>query len=240
MSGRSRVGGFRKGWQRIKNNWDEFKVEASIEVPPTILDLDYSKSGGVWTLNSTVQFPKTSDIGGGAPLGLSDSLLTISGTNNAWTQQTVDISAYANSTVILIFRYQNGAGFAGDIQIDDINIDGNAYSFENVTHSFETSTNNTGTYASVSWTAIAVESGNNGAWQVDQGGTPSNNTGRTDAADGTYYAYFEASAPADQAGYNGWLRSPEIALGSTPTLTFFEARNGANIGTLDIYLEVTA
>ena len=113
-------------------------------------------------------------------------------------------------------------------------------SFENATHSFQTSTNDTGTYASISWANLAVESGNTGAWQVNQGGTPSNNTGRTDAADGTYYVYFEASAPADQAGYNGWLRSPEITLGSTPTLTFSEARNGANIGSLDVYLEVIA
>jgi hypothetical protein len=59
MSCRSRVAGFRKGWQRVKNNWDDFKVEASIEVPTTVLDIDYSKSGGIWTLNSTVQFPKS-------------------------------------------------------------------------------------------------------------------------------------------------------------------------------------
>lgn len=237
---RSRYGSFRRGKDKIKNKFDKIKTKsAPIEfVSDDILDFQYVYTQGIWGITATNQFPKRAVQ---IPLGLSESLLTITGTNNAWTQQTVDISAYANSTVRLVFRYQNGNGFNGDIQIDDINIDGNTYSFENQTHSFQTSTSNISVYENVVWSNVAVEQGNNGAWQVDTGGTPSNNTGRSDAADGSYYVYAETTSPANTLGYNIWLRSPEIILGSAPLLlTFSEARNGANIGTLDIHLEVIA
>jgi hypothetical protein len=196
------------------------------------------RNSGIWDVAAVIDSIITPSGGPSYTTGFTDSLLTISGENNAWTQQTVDISAYAGATVRLVFRYQNGNGFEGDIQLDLIDLDGTTYSFENQTHSFETSTNDPSTYAAASWTAIAVEEDNRGAWQVDQGGTPSNNTGRTDAQDGSYYVYFEASSPANVTGYNGWLRSPEITLGGSPTLTFYEARSGAAIGSLDVHLDV--
>lgn len=197
------------------------------------------KNSGIWDVAGVLDSIIT---GGGGPTyetGFSASLLTVSGTNDAWTQQTVDVSGYAGATVRLVFRYQNGNDFTGDIQIDDIAFDGNSYSFENVTHSFQTSDGgNDATYAAVTWANLAVEEDNRGRWQVDQGGTPSNNTGRTDAADGSYYVYAETSSPANTNGYNIWLRSPEITLSGSPTLTFFEARNGAAIGQLDVHLDV--
>jgi hypothetical protein len=138
-----------------------------------------------------------------------------------------------------VFRYQNGGDFTGDIQLDQIDLDGNVYSFENQTHSFETSSvDDSSTYAGVSWSNLTVTENLDGYWQVDQNGTPSNNTGRTDAANGSYYVYAETSSPANANGYNFWLRSPEITLSGSPTLTFFEARNGAAIGTLDVHLDV--
>jgi len=239
---RSRFGSFFKGWQRFKNHWADMSVPtAPATAPETPLSLDYSKAQGIWDLSSTTQFPK---VGGGSgpsvSLGLSDTLLSVSGSNDPWTTQSVDISAYANATVRLVFHGTNNGGFDSDFQIDNINLDGTLYSFENQTHGFETSTNNSGTYAGVSWASVAVESDNRGAWQVDSGGTPSGSTGRSDAADGTYYIYAESSSPADAAGYNFWLRGPELALGASPTLTFSEARLGADIGALTVYLEVTA
>lgn len=235
---RSRFGGFFKGWQRFKNSWDILKAPSTeVSVPQTVEDFDYSKAQGIWTLSSTSLFPKSAAPS--VPLGLSGVLFTVSGTNDAWTSQTVDISAYAGATVRLVFQATNGGGFESDFQLDNINLDGTTYSFENVTHNFQTSTADTATYTSVAWSNVAVESGNTGAWQVDTGGTPSGNTGRADAADGSYYVYAEASAPADQNGFNFWLRSPEVLLGASPTLTFSEARTGGNIGTLNVYLEVT-
>lgn len=199
------------------------------------------KNSGMWDVSGVLDSIVTSQGGGGSnyDIGFSPSLLTISGTNNAWTQQTVDISTYAGATVRLVFRYQNGNGFEGDIQLDQIDLDGNVYSFENQTHSFQTSSvDNSSTYAGVSWSNLTVTENLDGYWQVDQGGTPSNNTGRTDAANGSYYVYAETSSPANVLGYNFWLRSPEITLSGAPTLTFFEARTGGNIGTLDVHLEV--
>ena len=197
------------------------------------------KNSGIWDVAGVLDSIIT---GGGGPtyeVGFTPSLLTVSGENDAWTQQTVDISGYAGATVRLVFRYQNGDDFEGDIQLDQIALDGTTYSFENQTHSFETSSqDNSSTYAGVSWSNLSVTENLDGYWQVDQGGTPSNNTGRTDAADGSYYVYAETSSPANVLGYNIWLRSPEITLSGSPTLTFFEARLGGNIGTLDVHLDV--
>jgi hypothetical protein len=174
-------------------------------------------------------------------LGFSESLDTVSGQLGGWRQRTVDISAYAGATVRLVFNYTNGPGntFTGDIQLDLINLDGNSYSFENVGHSFETSASGESTYAGVSWQYLAVGTAN-ARWNVDAGGTGSTGTGRTDAADGTYYVYAETSSPANVTGYNFWLRSPQITLGSSPTLSYYETRLGSSIGTLNVHLDVIA
>ena len=135
--------------------------------------------------------------------GFSNSLFNVSGENASFVQRTVDISAYAGATVRLVFRYQNGNGFGGDIQLDDINLDGTAYSFENETHSFQTSNGDDyGTYAGVTWANVAVESNNDGRWQVHDTATPSNNTGGLAAPSGNYFIYAETSSPANQLGYN--------------------------------------
>ena len=81
MSCRSRVAGYRKGWKRIKDHWDDLKVEA-IEVPTTILDLDYSKSGGIWDLTSTTQFAKVADVNLESNLTLTNSFTAGSIANN--------------------------------------------------------------------------------------------------------------------------------------------------------------
>ena len=89
MSGRSRVAGYRKGWKRIKNNWDDVKVEA-VEAPATILDLDYSKSGGIWDLTSTTQFAKTAEVNLESGLTLTNSF-TAGVINNNNINRSVDV-----------------------------------------------------------------------------------------------------------------------------------------------------
>jgi hypothetical protein len=177
--------------------------------------------------------------GSGVDPGLSESLDTVSGTNDAWSTRTVDLSAYAGETIRLVFYYTNGAnGFTGDLQLDDISVDGNSYSFENTGHSWETTTTNTSVYTSASWTTLATGT-TAGRWNVDQGGTPSNGTGRTDADAGSWYVYAETSSPANVNGYGFWLRSPELTLSGSPgNLSYAEARNGADIGTLNVYVDV--
>jgi len=194
---------------------------------------------GIWDLTSQYLYNTIEPQAPSYILGLSSSLDTISGQLDGWRQRTVDISAYAGATVRLVFNYKNGPGntFRGDIQLDLINLDGNSYSFENVGHSFETSASGETTYAGVGWSALST--GTTGAkWNVDASGTPSSGTGRTDAAGGSYYVYAETSSPAAVTGYNFWLRSPQITLGSSPTLSYYEARLGTSIGTLNVYLDV--
>ena len=172
--------------------------------------------------------------------GLSDSLDSVSGTSDAWATRTVDISAYAGEEVRLVFGYVNGSqgtSFQGDIQLDDIRLDGTTYSFENTGHSWQTTTSNTlvSNYSSASFSTLATGT-TTGKWNVDSGGTPSSGTGRTDADAGTYYVYAETSSGANGQGYI--LRSPAVTLGSSPTLSYAVARNGGNIGAINVYLDV--
>jgi hypothetical protein len=238
---KSRWGGFRSGRKKYKDKWDDLRTPSSATAlapaPETPLDFDYTTAQGIWTLNSTTQFPKR---GGGSSysVGFSTSLDTVSGQNASWSQRTVDISAYAGATVNLVFHYTNGAnGFRGDMQLDEINLDGTTYSFESNSQSFQTSGNNESTYAGVSWISVATAT-TNGRWNRDSGGTPSGDTALSTASDGSFYLYAETTSPANVLGYNFWLRSPQVTLSSTPTLSYHEARSGSDIGTLNVHLNV--
>lgn len=235
---KSRYGSLSGGRRQLLSNYSDFKSKSSLQAdnPQTPINLDYTSGQGVWDLSSTTQFPK--NVNREISLGLTPELLQVKDTNNAWSQRTVNISRYANRTARVVFRYINDlSGELGDIQLDLINLSGNSYSFENVGHSFETSTTNVSSYSLVSWTNIAVAT-TAGRWNVDTAGTPTANTARTDAADGTYYVYAETSSPGNSKDYNFWLRSPSVNLGANPTLTFYEARNGSTIGELYVHLEL--
>ena len=237
---KSRWGGFRKGRQIFANSWESLRtpeaVSQSIAAPTSPLEFDYTTAQGIWNLNSTVNFRGAP--GSSYALGFSKSLDTISGQLDGWRQRTVDISSYAGATVRLVFHYVSGSSFTGDIQLDAINIDGNSYSFESGTESFQTSQSGEANYASVSWQALATgEVG--GRWNRDSGGTSSSGTARADAANGSFYVFAETSSPG-YPSYNFWLRSPQVTLGSNPTLSYYETRLGATIGTLSVYLDVIA
>ena len=180
-------------------------------------------------------------LGASYDLGLTPILDTVSGQNNAWSQRTVDVSGYAGATVRPVFRYLNGSSFRGDIQLDQIVIGGTTSSFESSADSYQRSNtgSNTATYSSVPWEAVST-AGSNGEWKRDSGGTPSGNTGRTDAAAGSFYLFAETSGGGG-VGNNAyfWLRGPAVTLDSSnPVFTYYEARYGASIGTLDVYLDV--
>jgi hypothetical protein len=59
MSG-GRFGGFRSGKTKILRDWDDRKSNsASVAAAPSnIFEFDYTTAQGIWTLGSTVQFPK--------------------------------------------------------------------------------------------------------------------------------------------------------------------------------------
>jgi hypothetical protein len=172
-------------------------------------------------------------------LGLTPVLDTVSGPNGVWSQRTVDISAYRSATAYLVFEYINGAaGFTGDIQLDLIDFDNNVYDFEIGTEQFQTTSGNPATYSSVTWSALTTGTAGGGLFLRDASGTTSTGTGLTTAASGSFYVYAETSSPATVSGYKFWLRSPLIALSNSPTLSYYEAREGVDMGTLNVYLDI--
>ena len=182
----------------------------------------------------------------GQPIGFSSSLLSITGQNSSWNQQTIDISAYKGNTVYFVVKYTSGNGFRGDFQIDDVTIDGTTYNFDSNATGWQTSAasslGQTFTYSSISWADVATAS-YRGRWNRDAGGTGSSSTGLSvDHTLGTssgYYLYAEVTSR-----YNGtefWLRSPSITLSASPgNLTFWEARYGSSMGSSEYFLDVTA
>jgi len=177
------------------------------------------------------------------PLGLSSSLLSLTGYNAAWAQRTVDLSDYADHTIRLVWRAVAGTGtsWQNDIQIDSISVDGNTYDFETGVEGFSSSYRDQSGYSSVTWYTV-TDTNYTGFWCRDTGNTPSSSTGNLGAQGGSYYLFLESSSPV-VAGEEFWLRSPAIALGSSPgSVTFYEGRDtGDNTdATLDFYVDVTA
>ena len=181
-------------------------------------------------------------------LGLSDSLLSVTGQNASWNQQTIDISAYSGHTVRFVVKYTSAASFTGDFQIDDVAIDGTTYDFEGTggitgwqTSSASASNTTYSDYTAVSWSSLPFPSSTAaGQWNRDAAGTPSGNTGLTvDHTLGTtsgYYLYTEVSS---RFNTDFWLRSPSISLsGSAGNLTFWEARYGSDMGSSEYFLDV--
>jgi len=179
--------------------------------------------------------------GGGISEGLSSSLDSVTGQNASWSTRNVDISAYAGEDVKLVFIYTNGSSgtsYQGDLQLDDIRLDGTTYSFEASTESWQTSTTDVpaSSYSGASFVSLATGT-TSYRWNRDAFGTPSGSTGLSTADAGTYYVYAETSG-SGTLGDNYVLRSPTVTLGSSPTLQYAEARSGGNIGTLNVYLDV--
>ena len=184
----------------------------------------------------------------GVPLGLSPVLDTRSGQYSSSAYEQVNLSSaftpYVGTTGRLVFQYTSGSSFTGDIQVDDINIGSNNYSFEANGDGFQTtatgSTDTTRTdayYQSLSFQAVLTGTTSN-VWNRDTGGTSSSSTALTFADDGSYYLYVETTNPGFPSKVT-WLRSPEVTL-DTATLNFALGRYGATIGTLRVFWEVTS
>lgn len=84
--------------------------------------------------------------------------------------------------------------------------------------------------SSITWTQSSADDFD---WSRNSGGTPSNNTGPTAAAQGTYYAYMEVSSP-NYPSKAAILNSPCFDLTSVtnPEVSFQYHASGANVGTL--------
>jgi surface protein len=206
----------------------------------------FDNSATAWTLADSRPIwgtcPAASrGLSSGLSSGLTSVLDTISGEAAGWRQRTVDISSLANSTGRLVFKYVNGSqgtSYRGDIQIDHINVNGSVATFETSEESYQTSSGEvaSSTYGNVSFTTMATAT-TTGKWNRDSGGTGSTGTGEASAGVGTFYIYTETSGNASSNHF--WARSPEIDFGDSPTLSYYEARTGDNIGTLEIYADIT-
>jgi hypothetical protein len=177
------------------------------------------------------------------PLGLTPVLATFTGQVASWQLQDLSsaISAYAGTTARVVFRYESGNSYTGDLQLDAITLGGTTAGFESGIDSYQTSTSSDGgtsTYSSVtSWTSLATTT-LEGRWDRWTGNTPSADTGDLGAYAGSYFVYAETTTPGYPSKYF-WLRGPEIVV--TPaTLEFALGRQGATIGTLKVYLDITA
>ena len=238
----------RSRFRKVFSSWNLLKSSSTESARPTsFLDLQYTDATGIMNLRATTQFSKGNDSGGGGgsagySTGFSDVLDTISGSSEQWLQRSVDVSSYAGATVRPVFHYVSGSNFTGDIQLDQISINGTTYGFESGVDNFEG--NQAADYSSynlVGWQSVLTATSGNGQWLRDSGGTTSGSTGLTTSASGSWYVYAETSG--NGTGFpnkNFWLRGPQITLGSSPTFSYYEARSGATIGTLNVHLDVIA
>lgn len=181
---------------------------------------------------------------GAAGPTLSGVLLTRSGqySSNSWENDiSINLSPYVGSTGRLVFYYESITSFRGDIQLDNISLNGTTYAFTSTNDGFETTTVDTNSaglettahYESLSFTAVPTGTSGN-RWNRDSNGTPSSTTGLSIDASGStagFYLYAETSV-THPASF--WLRSPEVTL-NTGTCSISCARYGSNIGTLKVY-----
>ena len=178
------------------------------------LDLEISIGGGAWSKI----WSKTGSQG------------------NAWVANVVSLVPYTNqSDVRLRFNGVVGAGWESDIAIDDVLIQqslscGNTVSNFPYIESFE---NGTGIWMQENFDAID--------WSFQTGATPSNNTGPSNAFEGSQYVFLEASAPNNPSKL-AKLRSGCFDLTSVtnPRLIIAYHMFGANMGTLQVKARVGA
>ena len=178
---------------------------------------------------------------------------TYSGAYSCSSYQNISIpvSAYKGKTVRFIFHYVSGSNYTGDLQIDQVAVPNynnywqqTYYNFGTSSLSagfFQTNSNNTSDYLSVSFTSIGTSTGNYGRFVGRSGGTPSGSTGINSGYNGSgYYVYAEASGNGSgYPGKNFWLTTGDVVLANqvgTPIFGFRLGRCGSTIGTLKIYV----
>ena len=135
--------------------------------------------------------------------------------NQPWDVYSEDLSPYAGQTGRIVYRYQGGGSFRGDVQIDNMELINGAVTVDldptvgRTDGLWQQQTRGGSTYSSTSFSNMVTGSSTTYGWQYDSGGTPSSGTGDSKDADGgfTYYAYVETSSPnGDTTDYH-WLRS---------------------------------
>ncbi|MCK5940668.1 MAG: hypothetical protein KAI24_01765, partial [Planctomycetes bacterium] len=142
---------------------------------------------------------------------------------NSWFQATVDLASLSGDQQLRFFA-TTGTSWQSDFAVDNIVITGDGSTGgggANLDVDFETG-----------FGGLSNVSGDSHDWTRNSGGTPSNNTGPTAAAQGSWYAYVEASSP--NIGTNAKLDSDLLAFAGGETLTFRYHMYGGSMGTLNV------
>jgi len=197
----------------------------------------------------TLGFGSYPNRGSGSSIaqGLTPSLLTLTGQSQTNANQLGNSNSlnltniggvdYTGNSARIVFHYQKGSSFTGDIQVYDIVVSGTNFNLNSGMGTFQTTIANSSPYTSASFFGVGTNT-SGGRWNRDSNGTPSNGTGLTLAGEDYFYA--ETSNPAaNTVGFNFWLRSPVVSLSAaSPTLSFKDGRYGAGIGTLNVHLDI--
>lgn len=161
------------------------------------------------------------------------TLRTISGQQHTnigqtWDVYTEDLSPFNGQTGKIVYRYQSGGSFTGDIQIDNMSLtDGTTTTdlkpeVARTNLLWQQQTGGTSTYSATSFSTTPTSTSTSYGWQYDTGGTPSSSTGNNVDADGSstgYYAYVETSSPNSPTSVYNWLRTTNdytITSGGSP------------------------
>ena len=138
---------------------------------------------------------------------------------NSWATEEVSLGAYLNNTVQLRFRGVTGSSYTSDISIDNLSL--------NVTSDPGPGNGCTGGIASFPYTEgfesglgdWSQASGDDFDWSRNSGGTPSNNTGPSSAAQGSWYMYTESSSP-NYSNKTATFNGPCFDLSNESSATF--------------------
>jgi len=98
---RSRWGGFRGGFNRYKEKWNELRTQEaenqSVAAPTSPIEFDYTTAQGIWNLNSTIQFKKSN-----APAVVPLSYTFVDSSTSADSATiTIPVTAQAGDIAIL-------------------------------------------------------------------------------------------------------------------------------------------
>ena len=110
---------------------------------------------------------------------------------NAWQTANIDLGAYVGSNVQLRFNRVTGSTWRADIAIDNISLIDQEVIVESCSGGINTFPY-TESYENTigDWTQSSADDIN---WTVNSNGTPSQNTGPANAANGNFYIFVEAS-----------------------------------------------
>ncbi|MBT8308730.1 MAG: choice-of-anchor D domain-containing protein, partial [Bacteroidia bacterium] len=154
-----------------------------------------------------------------------------------WTTATINLSAYAGTTISLRFHGTTGSGYQSDMAVDNVDLRDVVYTCSSIVNTFPYTEGfeGGGTGGLGAWIQDGTDDGN---WTIRNGGTPSSVTGPNGATEGSYYLFTEASSGQSPGSPNrtAFLNSPCFDLTglSNPDFSFSYHMYGADMGTLKI------